>query len=76
MEASPLQSLAIGFAAGVITVGVVVYITAPAIAEKATRNAINTQGSRILGLPSNILAPLADRIAHEVRLEVQSQLKP
>lgn len=76
MEATPLQSLAIGFAAGVITVGVVVYITAPAIAGKVTRDAVNRQGSRLLGLPSGITAPLANQLARIVRAEVETQLKP
>lgn len=73
-----MNSEATGYIAGILVgitiTGVVVYLTAPAIAERVTVKAVNRQGSRLLGLPAMLTAPIATQLGAIVRSEVESAL--
>jgi hypothetical protein len=63
-----------GILVGIAITGVVVYLTAPAIAERLTVDAVNNQGGSLLGLPSGFIRPLATQLGAIVRREVESAL--
>lgn len=71
-----LKAFAIGVATGIVVVGVTVYITAPAIAERATIRAVKRNGSNLLGvtLPQELVDPVATRVGAMVRSEVERSL--
>jgi hypothetical protein len=73
---SSLEAFAIGVVTGIVVVGVTVYITAPAIAERATIRAVKRQGSSLLGvtLPQELVDPVAVRVGALVRAEVEKGL--
>ena len=73
-----LKAFAIGVATGIVVVGVTVYITAPAIAERATIRAVKRNGSNLLGitLPQELVDPVAIRVGAMVRSEVERSLAP
>lgn len=73
-----LSSFVIGVATGVTIVGVAVYISAPAIAERATVKAIERQGSSLLGitLPPDLVTSVARRVGAIVRAEVERTITP
>lgn len=73
-----LKAFAIGVATGIVVVGVTVYITAPAIAERATIRAVKRNGSSLLGitLPQELVDPVAVRVGAMVRSEVERSLTP
>jgi len=73
---SSLEAFAIGVVTGIVVVGVTVYITAPAIAERATIRAVKRQGSSLLGvtLPQELIDPVAVRVGALVRTEVEKEL--
>jgi hypothetical protein len=75
---SSLEAFAIGVVTGIVVVGVTVYITAPAIAERATIRAVKRQGSSLLGvtLPQELVDPVAVRLGAIVRSEVKKVLVP
>ena len=75
---SSLEAFAIGVVTGIVVVGVTVYITAPAIAERATIRAVKRQGSSLLGvtLPQELIDPVAVRVGALVRSEVEKELSP
>ena len=63
-----------GIVVGITITGLVVYLTAPAIAERLTVDAVNSQGGSLLGLPSALTRPLATQLGAIVRREVESAL--
>jgi len=64
----------IGVFTGIVLVGVTVYVTAPNIVDGVVRSAVSRQGSRLLGLPSNLLAPLGAQLGALASSEVKAQL--
>jgi hypothetical protein len=69
------EAFAIGVATGIALVAVTAYVIAPNVAANVTRDAVSRQGSRILGLPSQLLTPLASQISEVVGNEVRAQLR-
>jgi hypothetical protein len=63
-----------GILVGITITGLVVYLTAPAIAERLTVDAVNSQGGSLFGFPSALTRPLATQLGAIVRREVESAL--
>lgn len=65
---------AVGIATGIVLVGFTVYVTAPNIVERVVRSAVSRQGSRLLGLPNALLAPLGEQLGALASQETRAQL--
>lgn len=76
MISDEAKAFAIGVATGVLLVGITAYVVAPVVAGRAAEVAVNRQGSRVLGLPETLLAPLGRHIGAMVREETARQLTP